>query len=152
MSRTEWYQYSKSQRREIMEKIVSDDVPPGIMLVNEKEAEGWCAVAPMSKYPALMRSKVAYPIDGTDSWCISCFFVKACYRRQGRMTTLIRGAAQFAFSQGAPAVDGFPQVTANRTGYIDRFVGVESSFLSAGFKRVHARGPHRVAVRLHHPT
>ncbi len=147
MSRKEWYQYTKAERRAIMEGLVVSGEPTGILLLNEKEAEGWCAIAPMSSYPALARSRICYPIDETPAWYISCIFVKAPYRRQGKMETLIYEAAKYAFSQGAVAVDGFPQLSGKTGVFIDRFVGVEGSFLRAGFKRIEMRGECRVAVR-----
>lgn len=63
------------------------------------------------------------------------------------MEPLIRGAAEYAFSRGAQAVDGFPQISGDRGTYVDRFVGVEGSFIRAGFKKVDDRGKFRVAVR-----
>jgi hypothetical protein len=41
-------------------------------------------------------------------------------------------ALAFAFSRGAPAVDGFLQVSGDRGTYVDRFVGVEGRFVRAG--------------------
>lgn len=147
MSRKEWYQHSKEDRLGVMRDLVMRGRPTGVLLLNDKEAEGWCAVAPMSQYPTMLRSPVCKPIDDTPSWYISCLFIKASYRRQGKMETLIRGAADCAFSQGATAIDGFPQISGDRGTYVDRFVGVEGSFVRAGFERVETRGQYRVAVR-----
>ncbi len=63
------------------------------------------------------------------------------------MEALIRGATDYALSRGAKAVDGFPQISDDRGTYVDRFVGVEGSFVRAGFKKVEDRGKFRVAVR-----
>jgi len=152
MSRAEWYRHTKAQRRAMFKRRVTSGAPTGVLLLNDEEAEGWCAVAPMSSYPTLVRSRVAYPIDAATSWCISCIFIKAPYRRQGRMKMLIREAAAYAFLKGAPAVDGFPQAGNREVGYMDRFVGVESSFLAAGFRRIEKRGENRVAVRKERET
>ncbi|WP_408997806.1 GNAT family N-acetyltransferase [Varunaivibrio sulfuroxidans] len=101
----------------------------------------------MADYPTLLRSPVAYPIDDMPTWVISCLFIKAPYRRQGKMSQLIQGASEYAFAQGAAAVDGFPQTSDAEGKHVDRFVGVEGSFIRAGFRRIEVRGPHRVAVR-----
>lgn len=147
MSRIEWYGYTKLERLGVMKDLVWRRQPTGVLLVNGTEAEGWCAVAPMSKYPTMLRSPVCRSIDNTPSWCISCIFIKASYRRQGKMEALIRGATDYALSRGAKAVDGFPQISGDRGTYVDRFVGVEGSFVRAGFKKVEDRGKFRVAVR-----
>ena len=147
MSRAEWYQHTKKGRLDVMRELVARRQPTGVLLLNSQEAEGWCAVAPLSEYPTMLRSPVCKPMDKTDSWCISCIFIKAPYRRQGKMETLIRGAANYAFSRGAPAVDGFPQRSGDRGMYVDRFVGVEGSFERAGFERIESRGRFRVAMR-----
>ena len=152
MSRVEWYEHTKKSRLGIMRDLVADRQPTGILLVNDKEAEGWCAVAPLSEYPTMLRSPVCKPTDETPSWCISCIFIKAPYRRQGKMETLIRGAADYAFSRGAPAVDGFPQVSGERGTYVDRFVGVQGSFTRAGFDTIERRGKFRVAMRKWSPS
>ncbi len=144
--RSTWSQSSKDERREIFRHAVETGPPPGILLYEGVEPIGWCAVAPRSEYPTLARSPVAYPIDSLGSWYISCIFVRASHRRHGLMTRLIVDATDYAFRNGAPAVDAFPQ-RSGRSGFVERFVGVEGSFLRAGFCVVEPRGPNRLAVR-----
>jgi GNAT superfamily N-acetyltransferase len=150
MSRSRWNSCSKEQRRTFFKQIVDAGEPVGILLYESGQAVGWCAVAPRADYPTLMNSPVAYPIDESDSWCVSCLFVRAGWRRQGRMEALIRAGAAYAFGMGAPAVDGFPQKS-GRTGFVDRFIGLEGSFHRAGFTTVEQRGENRVAVRQRRP-
>jgi GNAT superfamily N-acetyltransferase len=144
--RSTWTRSSKDGRREMFRRAVEAGPPPGIVLYQGREPIGWCAVAPRSEYPTLDRSVVAYPIDGLESWCISCIFVRASHRRRGLMTRLILEATDYAFRNDAPAVDAFPQ-RSGRSGFVERFVGVEGSFLRAGFQVVEPRGENRLAVR-----
>lgn len=144
--RSIWIQSSKAERRNMFRRTVESSSPAGVLLYEGLVPIGWCAVAPRSDYPTLTRSRVAYPIDSLESWCISCMFVRASQRRRGLMTKLILEATDYAFRSGAPAVDAFPQ-RSGRSGFVDRFVGVEKSFLRAGFRIIEARGENRLAVR-----
>lgn len=147
MSRGSWYAAGKHGRLTAMKEIVESGAPTGILLLTDDGAIGWCAVAPHHDYPTLLRSPVAYPIDQTASWCISCLFVKAGHRRKGLMSSLITAAADWAFAQGAEVVDGFPQTSGRSSSTVDRFVGTEASFRKAGFDVIEPRGKRRLAVR-----
>jgi GNAT superfamily N-acetyltransferase len=146
MSRSDWNGCSRPQRQDFLKRVVDAGEPVGLMLYRSVGPVGWCAVAPRTAYPTMANSSVSYPIDALDSWCISCLFVRPGWRRQGLMEVLIRAGADYAFAMGAPAVDGFPQKS-GRTGFVERFVGVEGSFIRAGFSIVESRGPNRMALR-----
>jgi GNAT superfamily N-acetyltransferase len=146
VSRSVWTKSSKAEKRDMFRRSIEGGAPVGIVLYEDRMPIGWSAIAPRSDYPTMAKSRVAYPIDSLESWCISCLFVRASHRRRGLMTRLILDAADFAFRSGAPAVDAFPQ-RSGRSGFVERFVGVEKSFLRAGFRVVENRGDNRLAVR-----
>jgi GNAT superfamily N-acetyltransferase len=147
MSRSQWNGFSREQRHDFLKSAVDASEPVGVLLYQSQRPVGWCAVAPRASYPTMAKSTVMYPIDELESWCISCLFVRPGSRRQGLMEVLIRAGTRYALANGAPAVDGFPQKS-RRVGFVERFVGVEGSFVRAGFSVVGSRGPNRVAVRL----
>jgi ribosomal protein S18 acetylase RimI-like enzyme len=68
---------------------------------------GWAAVAPRSE-TTYARSKKIPHVDDVDVWTIWCVKVLTAFRRQGVAVELIRGAAEYAGSLGAPAVEGYP--------------------------------------------
>ena len=70
------------------------------------EPVGWCAVEPRVAYPGLLR---VYRVpwagrreDKADAgvWAVTCFFVRAGFRRQGVSAALARAAVDFARSGG----------------------------------------------------
>jgi GNAT superfamily N-acetyltransferase len=109
LSRSDWYALTKDERRLALKAIVNAGESTGILLLEDDEPVGWCAVSPRDVLPTLNRSPVAKPIDDKPSWVISCFFVKAGWRGQGLMEPLIRGAVEFARQQGAKVIDAFPR-------------------------------------------
>lgn len=148
LPRSSWEAMSKEQRRLAFKRLVDDGEPVGVVLFERCTAIGWCAVTPHGALPTFERSRISKPIDEVKAWRISCFFVKAGYRRQGCMQQLIQGAIWFAKRNKAPALDAFPQVLADRSGYVDTFVGVDSVFSASGFETVEPRGRFRNAMRL----
>ena len=147
LSRNEWYALAKEERRVAFKSIVDRGDPTGVLVVKDGDPVGWCAVSPRSSLPSFARSSVAKQIDEQPSWCISCFFIKAGHRGQGLMEVLIRGAVDFAKQHDAVAVDAFPQETAGRSGYVDSFVGIASTFRKCGFQEIETRGKSRRAMR-----
>ena len=148
LPRSDWQALGKEQRRAAFKAIVDRGEITGVLLMQDNEAVGWCAVTPRFVLPTFLRSSVAKPIDENPSWCISCFFIKAGHRRRGHMEHLIRGAIWFARRHGAKILDAFPQETEGRDGFVDTFVGVASCFRACGFSEVVRRGKWRPAMRL----
>lgn len=148
LPRSRFNAMTRSERREAQKRRVAEGRSTGVMLLHDREAVGWCAVAPRGDVPTLDRSNISKPTGVAAAWCISCFFIKAGFRRRGLMQPLILGAVRYAGENGATAVEAFPQEAAGRSGYIDTFVGVASVFRRCGFAEVERRGAHRVAMRL----
>lgn len=147
LSRRGWERLTREERRLAFKSLVDDGSPTGIILFDDGEAVGWCAVSPRGDLPSFARSLVAKPIDARPAWCISCFFIKAGHRRRGLMQPLILGAVDLAKQNGAEIVEAFPQETAGRTGYVDAFVGIASCFRRCGFQDIARRSEWRRAMR-----
>jgi len=113
--------------------------PPGVLLYQAEEAIAWCAIAPREQYEALARSRVLAPLDDSPVWSVSCFFVRKDWRKQGVAVRVLRAAVEFAASQGAEIIEGYP--TAPKSRQADPFVwtGVVRLFQQAGF---HEAGKH----------
>ena len=94
--------------RRAMKDIVEAGPPPGLLAYDGGVAVGWCAVAPRSVYTRLERSRVLKPVDDSEVWSISCFFIAKSYRKQGVSVGLLNAVADFVAEQGGTILEGYP--------------------------------------------
>jgi GNAT superfamily N-acetyltransferase len=129
-------------------KVVTKGREPGIIAYHDKEPIGWCAVAPREEYLALERSRILQPVDDKPVWSVSCLFIKKPYRRQGVSALLLRVAVEFAATQGATVVEGYP-VEPSMDKMPDPFLwnGVPAAYKTAGFREVLRRSKSRPIMR-----
>lgn len=120
------------------------------------EPVGWCAVEPRSAYDGLRRV-FRVPWDGRDEdkadptvWAVTCFTVRAGYRRRGVSRALARAAVEFARERGARALEGYPMVVqpGEDITWGELNVGKRTIFDDAGFTEVHAPTKRRVVMRI----
>jgi hypothetical protein len=121
------------------------------------EPVGWCAVAPRSSYPRLLRN-TRVPWDGraedkNDSsvWAVTCFVTRTGFGRRGVSRALARGAVEFARQRGARALEGYPMVPQppeKVTLASELHVGSRSIFADAGFTEVSRPTVRRVVMRI----
>jgi GNAT superfamily N-acetyltransferase len=129
-------------------KIVRSGEKPGVIAYLDHEPVAWCAIARREDYIALERSRILQPVDDQPVWSISCLFVKKPYRRKGVSSQLLRAAVEYAASQGAKIVEGYP-VEPSMEKMPDPFLwhGVPSAYRAAGFKEVLRRSSSRPIMR-----
>ena len=87
-----------------MKTIVAAGEVPGILVYHKFKAIGWCALAPRSKFPALLRSRILQPVDDQQCWSIACLFIKKSFRKIGVSTELIFAATVYDKSKGAELI------------------------------------------------
>lgn len=135
-------------RREL-KRAVGSGAPVGVLAYVGGEAVGWCAIAPRADYVRLAGSKILAPVDARAVWSIPCQFVAREHRGRGLAVALIRAAAEFARSQGATLVEGYPVDTGGKK-QPAAFVwwGTARAFEEAGFREVARRSAARPIVRL----
>lgn len=107
--------------------------PVGVLAYDGDEVVGWAAVAPRAETTFARSPKIPH-IDNLDVWTVWCIRVRPGYRKQGISNRLLAGAVDFARSQGAPALEGYP--VDNRGEKVNQtlaFVGTRSTFEKAGF-------------------
>ena len=133
-----------------MNAIVDSGEVPGILAYHSTKAIGWCVIAPRSSFPALSRSRILQPIDDRPCWSVACLFVDRSYRKKGVSTELLRAATEYAKSQGAELVEGYPVEPKSEKDIPPAFAwtGIPKVFIHAGFKEVVRRSPTRPIMRL----
>ncbi len=114
--------------RELMKKG-----PIGVLAYEENEVVGWAGVAPRSETTFARNRKIPH-VDDLDVWSVWCIRVRPGHRGKGISHALLAGAVEFARSQGAPAIEGYP--VDNQGKKVDltmAYVGTRALFEKAGF-------------------
>ena len=132
------------------------DSTSGLIAYLEGEPVGWCAVAPRTAYPRLLRD-TRVPWEGraedkTDATvsAVTCFVTRTGFRRRGISRALARAAVDFARECGARALEGYPMTAEPGQGFLvgELHVGTRSIFADAGFAEVSAPTVRRVVMRV----
>jgi GNAT superfamily N-acetyltransferase len=106
--------------------------PVGVLAYLNGEPVGWCSIAPRETYASLERYEKLARIDTSRVWAVVCFFVDVRARRRGMTLGLLRAAVEYARSQGARIVEGYPV----EPGKLYGFMGSLRTFRRAGFRDV----------------
>lgn len=109
--------------------------PIGVLAYDGEQVVGWAAVAPRAETNFARSPKIPH-VDDLDVWSVWCIRVRPGHRKQGISHSLLAGAVDFARSQGAPALEGYP--VDNRGERVDQtlaFVGTRGAFEKAGFHK-----------------
>lgn len=135
--------------RRAMQRIVRSGEIPGLLAYEGKTAVGWCSVAPRERFSALGRSRILKPVDDQSVWSVVCFYIAKPYRRMGVTVALLRAAADYARSQGAKILEGYPvEPKEGKTPDVFAYTGLSSAFREAGFEEAARRSPTRPVMRL----
>lgn len=120
-----------------MKAIVESGQVPGILAYHERKPVGWCSIAPRETYGSLERSPVLKRVDDEPVWSIVCFYVAKDYRGRGVPAELIRGAVEYARSQGGKVVEAYPTLSEKgRLPPVSSYMGLPQMFERAGFVEV----------------
>ncbi len=131
-----------------LKAIVDSGRVPGLLAYQANEPVAWVSVAPRSEFARLSRSRMLRPVDNSPVWSIVCLFVRQDHRRQGVSLRLVRGAVEWAVSQGARIIEAYPLDIENPA-YPDALaeMGFMSTFSEAGFSEVTRNSPRRPIMR-----
>ena len=122
-------------RREYVRELTGRPVAPGVLAYDGGEVVGWAAVAPRADLPFERSRKIPH-VDDLPVWSLWCIRVRPGHRGRGIAHALVAGAVDYAASNGAPAVEGYP--VDNEGKKVDltmAFVGTRSLFEKAGFTK-----------------
>jgi GNAT superfamily N-acetyltransferase len=121
------------ERAAYVEQLTRREVAPGVLAYDGDEVVGWAAIAPRSELPFARSRKIPH-VDDLPVWSLWCLKVRPGHRGRGVAHALIPGAVDYARSEGAPAVEGYP--ADNRGEKVDltmAYVGTRALFEAAGF-------------------
>lgn len=139
------YQRStKESRIAALEDLVLRDTPVGVLAYLDGEPIGWCSIAQRESYAALERFRALPRVDDQPVWSVVCFFVDSHARRHGVTLGLLQAAVEYARSQGAQIVEGYPVEPGPR---LYTYMGAPTTFLRAGFHDVTPPGQARQVMR-----
>jgi GNAT superfamily N-acetyltransferase len=139
------YQRSTTESRAAtLEELVRKGTPVGVIAYVDGDPVGWCSIAPRDTYAALERSQALPRVDDAPVWSVVCFFVARRVRRQGLTLGLLKAAVEYARSQGAEIVEGYPVEPGSR---LYTYMGSPSTFRRAGFHDVTPAGRARRVMR-----
>jgi GNAT superfamily N-acetyltransferase len=134
-TRSEFQQKHGSANRRAMKRIVDSGRVPGVLGYVTDRPVGWAAVAPREEYASLERSRVLRRIDDEPVWSLVCLFVHRDDRGRGIGVSMIHGAVQYAFRQGAMIVEAYPtNPRGRRLDASSSFRGTPEMFKHAGFR------------------
>ncbi len=123
------------RRGEFVRQLLAEQVPPGVMAYDGDEPVGWAAVHPRAD-TSFARSRKIPQVDELPVWSVWCIRVRPGHRGRGISHRLLEGAVEFARSNGAPAIEGYP--VDNAGGRVDltmAYVGTRKLFEEAGFSK-----------------
>jgi GNAT superfamily N-acetyltransferase len=123
-------------RGEYVQGLCARDVAPGVLAYDDDTVVGWAAVAPRAELPFARSRKIPH-VDDQPVWSLWCVKVRPGHRGRGIAPVLVAGAADYAFSQGAPVVEGYPvDNRGEKVNLTMAYVGTRKQFEDAGFTKV----------------
>ena len=139
----------------LLRKRVEAGPPPGLVGYDgQGTAVGWVQVGPRADVPNWNGSRrLTAPLDPEDAsdpavWGLSCFVVRAGYRRRGHFAGLLDAAIEWARQNGARALDACPVDTGERRPASGLYHGLASAFYKRDFVELARRRPDRPLMRL----
>ena len=147
-SRTQFEdQHGEINRRSIKALVDSENIP-GLLAYDGDAPVGWCSIAPREEFPTLQRSRILKPVDDQHVWSVVCFFVARGQRKQGLTVQLLIAAIEYARSNGAKIIEGYPvEPKGDKSPDVFVYTGLFSAFKKAGFTEVLRRSETRPIMR-----
>ena len=123
-------------RAEHVRTLCSREVAPGVLAYDGDVVVGWAAVAPRAELPFARSTKIPH-VDDLAVWSAWCLRVRPGHRGKGVVHQLLGGAVEYALTQGAPAVEGYPvENDGRKVDLTMAYVGTRAIFERAGFVKV----------------
>lgn len=138
-----------SANKQAMQGLIAGGEVPGLLAYEAGRPIGWVSVGPRERFARLQRSPVTKPVDDLPVWAITCFVIARDQRRVGVSAALLQAAVDYAATNGATAIEGYPVEPRKDTmPDIYAWMGIASTFQNAGFVEVARRSETRPLYRL----
>jgi len=124
----DYHKRDRSKNKADLYKIISLNHPSGLLAFIDDTPVGWCQLTPRNDLSWLIKNGFGNFNDGSNAWCISCFYIKHSYRNRGITLELIKASIDHAKRAGADLLEAYPRRSR------EPFTGHPSTFLKAGFK------------------
>ena len=140
--------------RELLRRLTLEGAVPGLLAYRDETPAGWVSVAPREQFVRVGNSKLLRPEDPKAAdeqgvWSVVCFWTPRANRRQGISAVLLEAAVDYAYTNGANAVEGYPvDVSKKWIGGAGIYHGTVGQFERAGF--VTARRPSDARAVMRH--
>ncbi|MEJ9076790.1 MULTISPECIES: GNAT family N-acetyltransferase [Gordonia] len=120
-------------RGEYVRSLCESTIAPGVLAYDGDDVVGWAGVAPRSETSFARSTKIPH-LDDLPVWSVWCLRVRPGHRGEGITASLLDGAIDFARTNGAPVLEGYPSDNgADRIDLTMAFVGSRTMFERAGF-------------------
>jgi GNAT superfamily N-acetyltransferase len=103
-----WEESKGARNQRAFKKLVVGGQVHGCLAFADGEPVGWCCVGPRSDFPRIERVKGLQVPWNEDTWSVTCFYIRAGWRRKGVARALLAGAVDVARAHGAKEIHGYP--------------------------------------------
>jgi GNAT superfamily N-acetyltransferase len=125
--------------------LVESGAAHGVIALVKGEPIGWCNFGPRADFLRLGTSRVLQRQSRRERWSITCFYVRAGWRRQHVAQRLLERATAEAFRCGAEEIEGYPKTYGSGdspAAFV--WTGLPRMFEAAGFVPVKAEASQRL--------
>jgi RimJ/RimL family protein N-acetyltransferase len=145
------YESGKGEKnRDALSILINNGYPLGVLAFEDDQLIGWCSISPKNDLIRLQNSRLFNnPETMKSTWSITCIFIHKHHRNKGLSTTIISGAVDYAFKNGAFTIEAYPILPKNsRMPSAFAWVGFVNAFKKAGFKKIKQVSKGRLIMRL----
>lgn len=143
------------ENHQLLKRLTLEGAVPGLLAYQADEPVGWVSVAPREQYVRVQNSRLLRaPETETDDgvWSVVCFWTPKQRRGQGIADQLLKGALDYAYANGATAVEGYPvDVEHKWVGRAAIYHGTVGQFERAGFTLIRRPSDTRAVMRHEKP-
>ena len=138
---------ARETRKRALKALADRGAVPGLIGYRDGRPIGWVSLGPREDYARLARSPVMKPVDDKPVWSIVCFVVDPKARGQGVAAALLKGAIEWARTNGVTLIEAYPVDKKKPASDDSMWFGAKSMYDDAGFVEVARRKPTRPVVR-----
>lgn len=103
-----WEESKGEKNKQAFRKLVRSGHVHGCLAFSGDEPVGWCCVGPRGDFPRIERVKALKSEWDQGTWSVTCFFIRAKWRRRGVASALLKAATELAKQRGAKRLEGYP--------------------------------------------